>query len=308
VRRTIPALFFVAACGPVVSSSDETTSTSAGDTTEVTAASTVTTVGTSATTVGTTASTTVDPETGGSAESSAGEAEGNPFIRAPDGGGAFECDPWVDDCPRGFKCMPWANDGGTAWNAWKCTPLAEDPNGVGEPCTVVESGVSGIDDCEARAMCWNVDPDTLMGECIAFCGGSRANPTCADPCTRCHITGDGVLIPCLPTCDPIAQDCGAGQACYPVDDTFACAPDASEENGALGDDCEFINVCDPGLFCANPDSVPDCAGAVGCCAAFCNVSAEDPCAGIPGVECIPWDEQEEPGCVSGVVGGCLLPE
>jgi len=205
--------------------------------------------------------------------------------------------------------MPWANDGGSSWNATRCTPVARDPNQVGEPCTVEESGVSGIDDCVLGALCWYVDPETLMGECIALCQGSEANPTCADPCTYCVITGEGAFTPCLPECDPIAQDCSEGQACYPIVDAFACVPDSSGEAGAIGDEYEFLNVCDPGNLCVNPELVPGCAGA-SCCTAFCDVDAQDECdALLPGTSCVPWYEGEEPlGCITGTVGACMLPE
>lgn len=236
--------------------------------------------------------------------------EGSPFIVAPDGGSPnIECDLWEDDCPRGEKCMPWSHDGSGSWNATKCTPLAEDPNAPGEPCTVVDNGVSGIDDCEARAMCWNVDPDTNMGECVAFCSGSEANPTCESECESCSISGDGVLMLCLPGCDPLVQDCGEGQACYPTSDTFACVPDAGGDAGALGDPCEFLNVCDPGLLCGSPDWIPGCRGA-SCCTLICDVLAEDPCpALLAGTECMPWyEEGQQPACNSSIVGVCALPE
>jgi hypothetical protein len=254
--------------------------------------------------------TSASPDTGTSGDTSDAEDGDNPFIINPDGGGkTIECDLWADDCPPGEKCMPWANDGGHAWNATRCSPLAEDPQQVDEPCTVVDSPVSGVDDCEAHAMCWNVDPDTLMGTCVGFCSGSEANPTCDDPCKFCPITSDGVLILCLRRCDPLAQDCGEGQGCYLLNDEFGCAPDASAEMGALGEGCEFVNACDPGLFCANAEAVPDCVG-IGCCAAFCDALAADACEGMPaGVECIPlFEDGQRPECGSGVAGGCLLPQ
>jgi len=250
-------------------------------------------------------------DSGGSGDvTSTDDGDSSPFLIEPDGGSDFlECDIWIDDCPRGTKCMPWANDGGSSWNATRCSPLAEDPNDVGEPCSIPEYFPGGIDDCGPRSMCWDVDPDTLIGECVAFCTGSESSPSCDDPCTTCRLTGAGVLILCLPVCDPLAPDCDEGEACYPVDDSFECAPDAGGDMGALGEPCEFLNVCDPGLFCAPVETVPDCEGS-GCCTPFCDALAEAPCAGLPGgVECIPWfDEGEAPPCVSGVVGACLLPE
>lgn len=85
--------------------------------------------------------------------------------------------------------------------------------------------------------------------------------------------------------------------------------------GALGEPCEFINVCDPGLFCALASYVPDavvhdCGGGPGCCTPYCDAMAADPCPqpGYEAAECIPWfDEGEAPPCYSGVVGACVIP-
>jgi hypothetical protein len=299
MRRAIAGFLLLAACGPNVAVSDAGASSAADSTAGDPPTSTV---------ASPTSSTSSDAPDSADDDIPPASSDDGGFLAAPDGGG-FECDIWIDDCPPGMKCMPFANDGGGAWNDAKCMPLAEDPHAVGEPCTVEGNGVSGIDDCEARAMCWDVDPETNAGTCVAFCTGSEAKPTCADPCSRCRIFGEGVPIPCLPDCDPLAQDCGEGSACYPAEGRFDCAPDQGGDAGVLGDACEFINVCDPGLFCAPPETQPGCAGATGCCAAFCDALDADACAAIPGTECIPWfDEGEGRSCTKGVVGGCLLPE
>jgi hypothetical protein len=207
--------------------------------------------------------------------------------------------------------MPWANDGGSHWNATRCSPLAEMPGDLGDPCTVEGSSVSGIDDCKLGAMCWNVDPDTNMGECVGFCTGSEANPTCEDPTATCHIGGDTVLILCLPHCDPLVQDCDDGEECVPTSELFSCVPDDSGDAGEYGDPCEYVNVCDPGLFCAVPDGVPDCQGPFGCCSPFCDTSDPEATAACPGAlggqECVGWyeDGQAPPGLEN--VGACLIP-
>jgi hypothetical protein len=257
-----------------------------------------------------------DDSSGGAGDSSGGsEDSGGPtvFIQNPDGGGtSIECDIWGQDCPQGEKCMPWANDGGSAWNATKCTPVDPNPAQVGDACTVEGSGVSGIDNCDKSSMCWNVDPETNQGVCVAFCSGNEANPVCEDPTTQCVIANEGVLILCLPSCDPLLPGgCGDGQACYPIDDGFACAPDAGGEMGAFGDACEFINVCDPGLFCANPDAVPDCTGSIGCCSPFCDLSDPEATANCPGAaegqECTPWYEEGQAPPDLENVGACVIP-
>ncbi len=233
------------------------------------------------------------------------------FITDPDGGGvSIECSVWDQDCGEGEKCAPWANDGGNAWNATKCVPVDPNPAQPGDTCTVEGSGVSGIDTCDVSSMCWDSDPETNEGTCIAFCTGSENNPVCDDPTTSCSIANEGTLILCLPSCDPLLQDCSEGQACYPIDNAFVCAPDASgEDQGADNDACEFINGCDPGLGCVNPEIVEGCAaGAAGCCQNFCDLTAAPADQGCAGSEsCEPWFEEGNvpPGYED--VGVCALP-
>jgi hypothetical protein len=232
------------------------------------------------------------------------------FIPGGDWGSMDECSVWEQDCPEGEKCMPWANDGGSSWNATRCSPLEPDAGGPGEPCTVEGSVGSGIDDCELGAMCWNVDPETNMGECVAFCIGSEENPLCANECDHCRLTGDGVLILCLPQCDPMAQDCGEGMGCYPDYVSFSCVPDASGAAGGVGEPCEFINVCDPGSACIPSDWVPACEDATGCCAPFCDVDGPPVCeALLPGSSCLPWEDGlPAEACVGpATIGVCSVP-
>jgi hypothetical protein len=261
----------------------------------------------------TTPQTSGQTDTGGS---SGGDSSGGmAFLLEPDGGGvSFECDIFAQDCPAGEKCMPWANDGSGAWNATRCSPVADNPGQPGDECTVEGSGTSGIDDCDIGVMCWDVDPKTNMGTCVAMCTGDESNPICEDPDTSCAIANDGAIVLCLPACDPIVQDCAEGQACYPINDAWACAPDASGEMGVYGDPCEFINVCDPGLICLGAGAVPAgeaCEGSEGCCTEVCDLM--DPmgdmqCTGQPGGQtCQPWYEEGNapPGYED--VGACALP-
>ena len=304
----------VLGCGPVLSvpaagseSGDATSGTTAVDVSaSASAGDEVTGVPPSMTTSATTDATT----TTNAGSSGEGDDDSVGFIQDPDGGPGQECDVWAQNCPPGEKCMPWANDGGGSWNALRCAPIAEDPGAPGEACTVIGSGVSGIDDCEFRAMCWDVDPETGFGVCVDFCRGNEAQPLCDDPCKACIIGSSAILALCLPRCDPLAQACNAGQGCYPIGDTFQCAPDASDDAGAVGDPCEYLNVCDPGNFCADMATVPGCEDARGCCASFCDVSVPDTCAlGLPGTSCVPWYAQgQAPGQCRGpgVIGACLV--
>ncbi len=252
-----------------------------------------------------------DPPPMGTGESSGGDDTGSPFIIPPDGGGpSNECDVWTQDCMEGEKCMPWANDGGDSWNATKCSPIDDNPGQPGDTCTVEGSGVSGIDDCDVASMCWDVDGETNMGTCVGFCEGTPDAPFCPNPDEGCSISNDGVLILCLAYCDPLLQDCPEGSACYPEDNGFFCSPDASgAEQGAIGDPCEYINVCDPGGWCAAAETQPGCAGASGCCAAYCDVTDPDADATCPaGTECVAWHMEGTAPPGEEDIGVCILPQ
>ncbi|MCA9708533.1 MAG: hypothetical protein KDK70_21975, partial [Myxococcales bacterium] len=242
--------------------------------------------------------------------------EGATFI----GGGDFVCvagdDPWhclpiecslyEQDCPSGEKCVPWANDGGSAWNDRRCVPVAEDPVGVGEACTMEGSPYSGLDDCALGAMCWSVDAETLEGTCVALCGGTERAPTCAAD-QSCLVTNDNNLAVCLSNCDPLQPDCLAGETCIPDDTGFVCAPTSE---AAAGEPCSFINTCGAGLVCAsNPYVAPSCdESEPGCCTPWCDLAAPDPSAACfdPAQQCMPWWESEAPPGLE-TLGACLVP-
>jgi hypothetical protein len=244
-------------------------------------------------------------EAADTAEETAGDDEMVGFIQDPDGGGVnIECDVWAQDCTAGEKCTWWANDGGNAWNATKCVPIVPDPDQPGESCTVMGTGVSGLDSCDLAAMCWNVDPETHLGTCVSFCMGSEANPTCPQPAMHC--VGRTPML-CVPQCCPLEQDCSDGEGCYVANEAFYCIPDAGGDQGAFGDACEFINVCDPGLFCASPDQVLGCAGGIGCCTNFCLLGSQQCAAEHPGMECLPWFEEDQAPPGFEHTGGCLMP-
>jgi hypothetical protein len=217
-----------------------------------------------------------------------------------------ECDIWLQDCPDGQKCMPWANDGGGSWNATTCSPVDAMPGQSGDECTVEGSAVSGVDSCDKGLLCWYVDENNI-GSCLDMCTGSAENAMCPSG-SVCDITNDGVLILCLPTCDPLLTDCPDSQICFfsAQANDFICDFDASGEEGQYGDPCEYINVCDPGLFCANPDAVPNCQ-AGGCCSEYCDLTEPNTCSGADGgQECVPWFESDPPPGLENV-GACAIP-
>jgi hypothetical protein len=152
-------------------------------------------------------------------------------------------------------------------------------------------------------ICWYVDRKTNEGTCVAFCI-DQEDPTCDDPDTMCMLNGDGVLILCLPLCDPLMQDCPAGEACYPIPgERYACAPDITDGEGLFGEPCSALNGCAPGFFCGDGQSVPDCSESA-CCNAFCDLNQPNTCPGA-GQVCVPMFENPPPGMEH--VGRCSLP-
>ena len=124
-----------------------------------------------------------------------------------------------------------------------------------------------------------------VGICVAQCTGDAGAPVCDAP-TFCHSDGGEVLHLCLKDdCDPLQQDCLLlTQVCYPFGDGFTCRWDDSGGEGQANDPCEFIEVCDKGLMCAEAALVGmGCApGSTGCCTLFCT---------FPGGACPNPDQQ-----------------
>lgn len=293
--------------GPTAPTSDPSTETDPG-TSDASASSTgvpnpTSTTNPAGTTDGTTA---VDPVTT-AGPTTEGTTTGNFIVMTDGGGGGIkECDIWAQDCPPGQKCMPWADDGGSSWNATKCSEIDANPGLEGDPCTVEGSAVAGQDSCGAGLLCWYFDQDN-NGTCIDMCTGSPDAPVC-DGGQTCDITNNGVLILCLDTCDPLIQSCPDGQICFFGLNDFICDFDASGDMGMYGDPCAYINVCDYGLFCATPESVPGCDNGDGCCSPYCDLTEPNNCPGKDGgQECVPWFEEgmAPPGQEN--VGACAVP-
>ncbi len=282
------------------SSTDATSSTGAPATSSSTGAPMTSGSTTSGTDPGTT-STGLGTSSTGLGTSSTGDCN---FIcdTDTDGGGNIECDIWAQDCPEGEKCAPTGEQGG-AYDSTKCVPIDDNPAQSGDTCGVQDHPVSGEDSCDLGLLCWDVDPDSLEGVCVDMCQGSPDNPVCSEPETACLIANDGVLILCLDTCDPLAQNCPDEQGCLFFNNNFQCVPLADDIPN--GDECEFVNVCVEGSACIGAESFPGCGG-LGCCSPFCEVDAPVVCP-APGMECVPWFEQGEapPGYED--VGVCALP-
>jgi hypothetical protein len=214
------------------------------------------------------------------------------------------CDSFQQDCPEGEKCVPYASSGGS-WDATKCVPIMGG-QATGEPC--VSDGVAeGTDDCDGTGYCFDVmaNDGEMIGTCYAFCKGSADAPECP-PSSQCSISGDGTITLCIPTCDPILQDCNEGTACYWAYNDFTCI--FTTQDIPIGQPCGFINDCAPGLMCVNADVVPACEAAA-CCSTFCELGAlEDLCpALLPETACVPFFEDGMAPAEYEHVGICILP-
>lgn len=312
------ALLLALACGPQAAmTTDESSSTgepASGTTT--TATTTASGPATTSTTTSTGSGATASPTT--TEDDADSTTEGAQFIIPPEGCGLasgdelglrcsqVSCSVWDQDCPSGYKCVPHSADGDNNWESERCVPLHAEPGQPGEPCTVEGSVATGIDTCDLGVMCWDVDEDTLEGTCVAMCEGNARAPICDDPTTACASSNDGVINLCLPSCDPLAQECAADELCVFVGSNFICAPDASGDEGQLFDACEFVNVCDLGLACVDALAASECDPLVaGCCLPYCDLDLPPSCPGAM-QQCVPWYEPGEAPPGKEDLGFCTL--
>lgn len=148
----------------------------------------------------------------------------------------LNCDPVLQDCADGDGCYPAADD------TFACQP------GAGP----AQSGDACIDntDCDVGLWC-DVD------QCAAFCDLSGIDE-CLDPDTECipwfperdappgleHVGSCGSIPVGGPDCDPLLQDCAAGDGCYPNEDGAQCEPTGPAQNGDVcGAGCDIGLVC-----------------------------------------------------------------
>ena len=272
-------------CGPLVDDGnadgdDGSTAAPEGTTSSSSSSSTATTTTDSATNT-----TTTDASGTTTVNSSSTGVDSSDFIQDPDGGSVYglECSLWDQDCPEDSKCMPWGNDGGTQWNATRCSPIALSPGQAGDPCAM-EGGtaVSGVDDCDIGHMCFHVDPETLEGVCVAMCEGSENVPVCADSSLSCSISHEGTMILCLQPCDPLAQDCPEGLSCQAAASEFVCVRPGV---GTIGDPCGLFVDCEAGLSCV-ATSTAKCDGT--CCTEAYDPAT--PACSLPEQACVPFDD------------------
>ena len=163
----------------------------------------------------------------------------------------------------------------------------------GDACTF--SGSPGIDDCKAGLLCTG-------GICKSICNVSPNSCTGGGTCVHdqdiFEDTGVGL---CEPGCDLYGQDCTNGETCYlllgPDNYPTVCSPAVPEPDVAhdgcvdveltrpqlQGECCSYINTCDTGYGCTQPNPYGDGRA----CARFCDPTGTlgtDDCSSVLGSE------------------------
>jgi hypothetical protein len=224
--------------------------------------------------------------TGESSESDTSTSEDPTVGLLDDGlGSGSGCSPFAQDCPEGEKCMAYDKDGEPGLDDDKCVPVLGD--GVaGQPCTW-DGPQSGTDDCDGAHACYFV-ADTggeWLGTCAAFCQGIADDPICPHP-LGCYIAEHSTPALCVPSCDPLVQDCiDVNAVCQWARTEFLClqrGPDV-----AVGEPCELETDCVAGSLCLDAEVVPGCAD-TSCCAAYCELGMVGACDSVPGTGCEPF--------------------
>lgn len=245
-------------------------------------------------------------ETSGGAGSSGAAEATDPTPTSGGGGEEAECSLWDQDCAAGSKCAPYDSNNDVVHDSARCVPVAGGAGQAGDDCQIEGSLASGLDDCDIGLLCWNTD-ELNQGSCVELCSGSPLAPMCSEGLV-CDVSNGGALPLCLKPCDPLTPSCPNGQICLPSNDgLFLCDVDASGDQGAYGDECAFVNVCDQGLYCAAGQAVPGCKSA-GCCTEYCDLAVGGAgCSGAPQQECVPYYDPgtAPPGYEN--VGLCSIP-
>jgi len=141
-----------------------------------------------------------------------------------------------------------------------------------------------MDDCERGAMCWEAG-GTWTGTCVELYVFDSLHPGCGDPMTTSFTDNSSIQGACPPKCNPLANDCGLGEACrwsatLGKGDGFWCALFLGQE---AGDTCSSPYDCADGFSCALPINVPTVDD--GTCKPHCSLAAPV-CAS--GSSCHPW--------------------
>ncbi|MCY0993270.1 hypothetical protein OV203_39390 [Nannocystis sp. ILAH1] len=214
------------------------------------------------------------------------------------------CDVYAQDCPSGFKCTA-EGPPPLDFDNITCSAIVPDPDQAGESCQRLVQGHFGPDTCDLGLFCDDIDPQTGTGTCAVICQGSDHQPICGadEECFGYH-----QMPLCVPHCDPLLQDCPAGDSCQYAGVDFVCLKVDGLPGNQLFEGCGGDWRCAPGLSCADGDVATECVlggEGPGCCSPYCDLSAPA-CPGV-GQQCRPYYEPGEAPSGLENVGVCALP-
>lgn len=215
------------------------------------------------------------------------EGPAEPWVYDPDS--PLQCLWSIQDCPEGQQCG-FATVGNA--DGWACAPLPPEPVAVGAPCSAID------DPCGRYRTCWwgRCLGEALLGPDVVLCTDETASP---------FVDASGVLVACIPNCDPLGNDCDAGYACYPGARSFECRPVVDKPASDVGAPCSQPWDCQAGLVCADSGALSSCEpGTGGCCTPYCDVRDPECPAGT---QCVSWwgEGSRPPLPVVEHVGVCL---
>lgn len=217
----------------------------------------------------------------------------------------MSCDPYVQDCPEGFKCNPYSFLANLDFVGYGCFEVAPDASGLYADCNYLGAPYSGADTCRVGETCWGIDENDV-GFCIGLCQLVDGGFGCADPDAVCW--DHGGVAPCRPKCNPLgeaAEECPRdwlGCAPFgPYPESFACH---FHTGATLGDECSSAWACEYGMACAFADALPECKGER-CCTLLCDTTAVEPCDLAE--DCVAWFSANDAPAGLEHLGVCLVP-
>lgn len=180
------------------------------------------------------------------------------------------CDVLAQNCKPGEKCQVMEE----SWPYVRidCAPLAEKPLQEGEDCE--PPSLPNGDPCDMGLECTE-----FSMKCERLCLNADGNFLCEqdETCVEIVVGHPGL---CLPSCDPLIDDCGEGRSCKFWEGSIFCIP--WEDDAVYGDPCSSPIACAEGLFCTPENSsVPNCDSINGCCTTFCDPLADNPNENCP---------------------------
>lgn len=168
------------------------------------------------------------------------------------------------ECNPGEKCNPYSA-AMAGYDGAACFSVADDPVEVGQACNFKEYALSGEDNCVAGATCLDVNPGANDGRCAYVCTGGSA--VCERKGMLCGESYSPFFGLCGNACNPLVQNCDAGEACYFAGEPICIARSTEQQ---LLEPCTLPNDCALGLTCISNDALSTCE-AERCCTSFCDI-------------------------------------